>query len=103
VHSRAARENWPGQTQGCALPPEKLKEPASEWKWRVLVEFYSCGIPNNADTSGKITHAKKNIADRIISNRQVNREVLCVMATVALWLVNFASRKGAASQCGFYS
>ena len=45
----------------------------------------------------------ESVADRTISNRLVNRKVLCVMTLAPLWLVNVASREGADSQGGFYS
>jgi hypothetical protein len=59
---------------------EVPEEPVSEWKWRVLVEFYSLVIPSYVLASyvlasRKITNAKANVADRIISNDLVNLKV----------------------------
>jgi hypothetical protein len=67
----------------------------------VLVEFYSWGIPDNVNSGRTITNAKKSIADRIISNRQVNREVLCITIPAPLWPINIASLKGVANHRGF--
>jgi hypothetical protein len=63
------------QTQGRAQRPEVSKESASEWKWRVPVEVYSLVILYYFLTSRKITNAKANVTDRIISNVLVNLKV----------------------------
>ena len=47
-------------------------------------------------------NAKGNVADSIISNRQVNLKVFSVMTSTPLWLV-MGSREGAFSQRGFCS
>jgi hypothetical protein len=57
----------------------------------------------NVVTSRKTTNAMESVTDRTISNRLVNRKVLCVMTLAPLWSVNVASREGADSQGGFYS
>jgi hypothetical protein len=51
---------------------EVPKEPVREWQWWVFVEFYSLVLTCYVLASRKITNAKANVADRIISNDLVN-------------------------------
>ena len=53
-------------------------------------------------TSGKITNARVNTADRSISKCLVKLKVLLVMTPVSLQPVNITNRKGAGSHCGLY-
>jgi hypothetical protein len=75
VHSRATQGYRFRRKQRPVQVQEVPKEPVSEWKWRMLVEFYSLIIPYYVLTSSKITNAKANVADRIISNDLVNLKV----------------------------
>ena len=69
-------------------------KPARQWKWHVLVAFFSWVTPVYAATSRKITNAMERAADRIISNRCVIRKALCAMILVPYgWLILLAGKE----------